>query len=88
MLTASDKRWAFLIVMSGFMERYAPEIEAGMTDARLTECVRRMMRFRLIWGGPGRFQADAIQTGLKSGRGQPHWRNPPRPSSPALTSCA
>jgi len=65
MVTREDKRRAFLIVMSGFMERYAPEIEAGMTDARLRECIQRMMRFRVIWGGPGRFSGRCDPGNLK-----------------------
>jgi len=55
MLTREEKRRAFLIVMNGFMERYADEIEGpGMSDARLAACIAGMMRFRLVWGGPGR----------------------------------
>lgn len=66
MLSREDKRRAFYIVMNGFMERYAAEIIGpGMSDARLTECIQRMMQFRLIWGGPGRFSGRCQPDGLK-----------------------
>ena len=48
------------------MQRYAAEIEGpGMTDARLTECIQRMMSFRVIWGGPGRFSGRCDADNLK-----------------------
>lgn len=66
MLSRNEKRRAFLIVMSGFMERYAAEIEGlGMTEERLAECIARMMQFRLIWGGPNRFSGRCDPKGLK-----------------------
>jgi hypothetical protein len=46
MLTRDEKRRAFLIVMNGFMEKYAAEIEgAGMSDERLVSCIARRMKF-------------------------------------------
>lgn len=58
MFTREEKRRAFLNAMSGFMERFAPEIETGMTDLRLEECLAWKMSMQVIWGGPGRFSGS------------------------------
>ena len=58
MFGREEKRRAMLIVLNGFMERHAAEIETGMTDERLKEAIAARMAMRLVWGGPGRFSGS------------------------------